>query len=473
MTADLRSQLRSYGAFHDRAQAEVPLDDVIGAGSPVQPLLEPVPPRRLPGWVVAVAAFVVVAAVGATVLLLTSGGDTTGFIDEGTSVPASTTLPVTSVPSDGPSSMILTEVATDDPIETARGTIRFTTLATPEDRHLYPVGATRHGLVALEDEWLRWSTDGVNWEGTPVYGSWFTIDGDDLYVYGALGPVRYTWDGDGWVEAASSEGIGLVDDMAFGPQGTVAVRSSRGSTTAARSAFYYVSADGLDFSEASNPPSPERLPQRESSARCTDDPEPQDAIETFDRVLGSPPTARLLGINGGFLSLTSAHPQDWGRPICEPLLWFSSDGNDWQLVSTESPFGPDAGITDVVESAWTGRFVAVGDSGRPAAWWSDDGLAWHRIETDFSGDGTVWIQAVAAGPRGWVMIATAPGVEGAKATLWFSADGETWDGPYPGPDAYDPGFGYPSVAATDDLIFGVGSLHLYVPAIGRWQPEDH
>jgi hypothetical protein len=45
----------------------------------------------------------------------------------------------------------------------------------------------------------------------------------------------------------------------------------------------------------------------------------------------------VLATDAGFVALTSAaHP---GDDVCAPLLWLSSDGNTWDLVSPDSPFG--------------------------------------------------------------------------------------------------------------------------------------
>lgn len=96
----------------------------------------------------------------------------------------------------------------------------------------------------------------------------------------------------------------------------------------------------------------------------------------------------VLATDAGFVALTSAwHPDG---EICEPLLWFSADGNTWDLVSPDSPFGEMAVVQ--VDDLWgiaerDGRFVAIGRVGgqgqveeQAAIWVSDDGLIWQRFE---------------------------------------------------------------------------------------------
>lgn len=72
---------------------------------------------------------------------------------------------------------------------------------------------------------------------------------------------------------------------------------------------------------------------------------------------------QILATDAGFVALTSAARSD---SVCEPLLWFSTDGDEWELVSDVSPFGELSvvfvdGHAGIAER--NGRYMAVGEIG--------------------------------------------------------------------------------------------------------------
>ena len=145
--------------------------------------------------------------------------------------------------------------------------------------------------------------------------------------------------------------------------------------------------------------------------------------------------------------------------ICEPLVWFSADGAVWELRTPESSFGPEAAIWDV--AAFAGRFVAIGSQGDVFAdkvWVSDDGIEWQRADVpQLEGP----MLSVAGGELGWLLAGYK--LEGTSSELsidmWFSADGVTWDGPYPGPQGLFWAFFRDEPSAGSDAFVSVNGTH--------------
>jgi hypothetical protein len=310
------------------------------------------------------------------------------------------------------------------------------------------------------DDWtsLRWSTDGVRWEGTPVsVDPWrLTRAGDDVIVHGRDGAARYSWNGTGWGETARLDLTGIVEWIAFGPKGAVAVS---GTTM-------YFAPDGLHFQAAEQGPSKD-FPQ--AGAPSEGDLLPHIAAGGCDggfggEGVGPGSIGPVLATPEGFVALTAAHTDDWNNaPICEPLLWFSSDGNLWNLTSNESPFGENAFVSSITDR--DGRFVAIGGVGPQAGrvWVSDDGLIWEQAEIDLDLAGTI-----AAGELGWMLTGVADmSAFSDTQHLWFSHDGHVWDGPYERPEAFRSGYMPPALAVGSDTIFAVGMWDSPVPVIAR------
>jgi hypothetical protein len=355
----------------------------------------------------------------------------------------------------------LTPAPDVDPVlvSTVIGDLEFTTLQFPPGLEFDEgVAWTPFGLVAIDESALWWSTDGVTWEGVPVpVSGGLMVVGDDVVVLGDRSAVWFAWDGTGWIEQTRLELPDQVNHIVFGPRGAVTVTDT----------MLYYSTDGVHFTKAERPPSKDLLPVEESPSTSL----PDDAefgvcpiIEVIDA---------LLATDAGFVALTAAHPNEWNDdPICEPLLWFSADGNNWELVSHDSPFGGTAfvggtaGLDEIAER--DGRFVAAGGvGGRGAVWVSDDGLTWQQADVDLD-----YASTVAVGEMGWMLTG---GLADRREDpihpyMWFSTDGLTWDGPYQLPVALASIWGIaPQLAVGSDAIFGVGGPWDRGPVVGRLQ----
>lgn len=351
------------------------------------------------------------------------------------------TVPPVSMPV-AQAAMILSRVAGPESTATSIGGVTWQAFEM-SDYALVDVLATRHGLVGVDGRsGLRWSTDGETWQGISVSipsARFAAADGDDVLVYGS-GAVRVRWDGRQWgeVERLEIEDELYAEQIVSGPRG--AVLTSRTSTL--------FSSDGRHFTRAARGPDPDRL-----EPGWTD----RDASVggCYSTGWGSGPGEGRVGpvlvTEDGFVALTAGHSADWNRdPMCEPVLWPSPDGSDWELLSRESPFGVGAWVTDVASR--DGRHVAVGGhEGVGAAWVSDDGRTWTRLDL-LVGE----VAAVAAGPAGWVLLEGG----GGPSRAWTSKDGVTWEslpGSWPGVSTL-----FPAISV------GPGT----VVAVGRWKRPD-
>ncbi len=288
---------------------------------------------------------------------------------------------------------------------------------------------TAHGFAAIGGgAAMRTTTDGVNWTASepPLEARHLVASGDDLYALGS-GAVRLAWTGTTWevVDDLSipdpgpeirSEGgyIDFAERMAFGDGVTVMTARSR----------VFFSTDGHIFVPALRGPDPELL-------AGAGDPDSGDfgyAGGCMASWSGGWPGEGSIGpvfaIGGGFVAFTSGHPNDWNNfGMCRPVIWTSSDGSTWDLVSAESPFGPHAIVYAMAER--DGRIVAVGRGGNDGGvmWVSDDGLTWNEIPPEqISGSVTSTPWALAAGEAGWVALF---GEAGTHNGVWamYSLDG--------------------------------------------------
>jgi hypothetical protein len=267
--------------------------------------------------------------------------------------------------------------------------------------------------------------------------------------------TRLAWDGNRWNTAEQIEfpGLGTINHLTFGPRGAVA---------ADLTTIYY-SIDGMTFVEA------ERGPDLSAFVASDQDPEAEEFVEAARMdCRGTYGAERSLirsvvATDAGFVAFTSAsHLAD---AVCAPLLWFSPDGNTWQLVSPESPFGQFAEVNAHSIAEYAGRFVAIGgveSEGRGLVWVSDDALTWRQAGLTLAAPLTV-----DAGELGWVLTgAPIMPTEAGDFGLWFSTDGYTWDGPHPLPDGLLGGYFTPEIVVGADTILGLG-LQEQVFVIGR------
>jgi hypothetical protein len=132
-------------------------------------------------------------------------------------------------------------------------------------------------------------------------------------------------------------------------------------------------------------------------------------------------------------------------PVCEPVIWHSSDGATWEPPTGTSPFPEASYVYDV---AWRdGRFVAVGGIGFDNAkvWTSVDARTWVEIDAlDPAAD--VDVTEVDAGPLGWVIAGTPH--DRSTTVAWYSTDGACWE-------TVPDGVAAPGVAVGDQHVLFV------------------
>ena len=324
-------------------------------------------------------------------------------------------------------------------LSTSIGEIEFTTwIRADGEEPAWEMTETAHGIIGHlgPDGTPAWSLDGITWtEIRPSveprgWSDRSAADGDDVFVWSVDDGVgRTAWDGTGWTEAETFYNP-LLDGASrtvAGPRGIVAVRGDR--------VYYW---DGTGFTEAAQPPDPLLHPG--SSAGCAAQ---QDRLGWgIMKELAGP----VIATDNGFVALAARSEDDWHRfPVCEPLVWFSPDGNEWLPTTDESPFGEGSVVRDLAVAG--GRIVAVGGTTLEEAgvWASDDGITWER--TDF---GSYSMLRVAGGARGWIAVG--------HGDMWFSPDGLVWDGPYQRPPGWADIWNAVGVAMLDDRIIGVGEL---------------
>ena len=296
----------------------------------------------------------------------------------------------------------------------AFGEIRWQAYTPPVGRAIGDGVATPHGFVA-GGEFSVTSPDGVNWTTfePPLNARNFAVSGDDLYALGA-GAVRLTWTGTTWqaanvLQINGLESGRLIEHMAFGDGATV---MSDGSEI-------FFSTDGTTFNPALQGP----------------DPAGEDNI------------GPVFSTGSGFVAYTCGHRDIWGE--CGPIIWTSNDGNTWDRVSTESPFGSNTWVLDIAER--DGRFGAIVRMqprnvwGDETLWVSEDGLTWNEVPPERI-DGSITDEtpvSIGAGEAGWVVLR--------GGALMYSLDGLNWVAP-DGPPKIRWGYWAPSAVVGKDRI---------------------
>jgi hypothetical protein len=322
-----------------------------------------------------------------------------------------------------------TPAATFTVTGSAFGPITWSTIDTRGDRFWWPLVGTPHGpLVAVERAAGEGRVVELRWPGPD--GRWLGLTlADDVagmrpigadVIVGTVGDslppaIWIRWSGSGWAigEPVALDGAMDVNDAAVGPLGVLVTDGIA----------VQVSTDGRAFVRAGQPPAKAKL--QPTVTECV-------FLGTSSRGVGKGHIGPMMVTDRGFVALTAADPADWSiDPTCEPLVWFSTDGSAWDLVSTSSPFGSGAYVREVASRA--GRHVAIG--GIPsslaepgAVWVSDDGLAWERLAMPEPA-GTCPLEEplacghtysrVVAGEAGWIILDF-------EGFAWTSADGRLW-----------------------------------------------
>ncbi|HEY5435697.1 MAG TPA: hypothetical protein VIK13_10725, partial [Candidatus Limnocylindrales bacterium] len=127
-------------------------------------------------------------------------------------------------------------------------------------------------------------------------------------------------------------------------------------------------------------------------------------------------------------------------------------------------------------AAGPGGFVVVGSQNGPGgsrstAWYSPDGLAWTRTQSDLGGDSAGAV--VQFGP-GYVAAGWTPGENGVdRALFWTSPDGRTWAAAPDAKDLHDVGSTPRLAAVPQHLVAFGGKSHAWVasePLV--WTSQD-
>ncbi len=391
----------------------------------------------------AIAAVVLVTVAGLVTLRLVRSDPVS--IDE--PAPVTSTQTTTTESPDTDAAMVgadgaleLAPVEGFDPVRlsTSIGEIEFTTWVHPDgEEPPWAMTETAHGVVGAmsPDGTLAWSADGITWIEIPFptdadgWSDQSATGTDDLLVSSVDdGVVRASWDGTGWVAAEI-----FPDSRLDGAGATVVGR--RGTVVVHNADVYYW--NGAAFVEATRPPDPSL--HAGSSPACS-----------AHSWLGSGMLAELgpvAATDDGFIALAARNEDDWHSfPVCEPIVWFSTDGTEWAPTTDESPFGEGAVVRDIAVAG--GRIVAGGGTSYfdAAVWVSDDAVTWEHADLDGA-----HILQVAGSDRGWV-------AAGHGNIMWFSPDGRTWDGPYERPPGWGDIWDIVGVAMLDDRIIGVGEF---------------
>jgi len=133
------------------------------------------------------------------------------------------------------------------------------------------------------------------------------------------------------------------------------------------------------------------------------------------------PEVALAGGPNGFVVVGAAPPN-------MPLVAFSSDGTNWELIGPEGlPNSENAWFATVVAGA--DGFLVLGTGADPGSstfiWHSDEGRSWTAAELPDLADGPATVTAT---DGGWVLLAAnMDDFQGAAAAeVWTSNDGLQW-----------------------------------------------
>jgi hypothetical protein len=139
----------------------------------------------------------------------------------------------------------------------------------------------------------------------------------------------------------------------------------------------------------------------------------------------------IQAFDGGLVAM----PTPWWCPdgVSGTSYWLSTDGRSWEALELAGAFRDDV-LIQSLHTASDGHLVAVGNivgivddptepwELEPAAWRTDDGRTWERLEG--------WdlpTQSVVTNEDGGLLISRDPWASASQMSVWGSGDGYTWE----------------------------------------------
>ena len=444
MSVDLERDLRTYMAYLDEV-----LPTLIGdeAASEIPTLVPSLPPTQRRGWVVALgAAVVVLVVVGGLALLTFTGGS--GGVDDGDVI-----APM------GPVELL--------PGQWVRvpGGEAFTPidLVAVEGSIIDGMAAGENGLVAVGTEKIGYpneeaavwtSVDSTDWERLPL----------DPSVFGTSGRLGFI--------VAGGSGFVIAGEV----DGAPGIWTSGDGSTWAREIFPadaetftgLVASDGLLVAEGFVIGEDLNFTGIWTSNDGSTWSRVSEVASGGNPIVAAGPIIVVLGKVCEWVDLAQ------GIASCEPTVWTSPDGEDWDRhePSGEMPWDDQGPIQGLV-AAWFGdRLIALGSTG---AWASIDGIDWTRLPEAtevFTGvvavstEGGEILPAVdlndlASNAERLVAVGRARTTDGEVGAIWISTDGTNWDRVGDDPALFGPAGdtgGLRQVTRTSEGFVAVGNF---------------
>lgn len=461
MSPDLSTRVRSYAEELERDVAHVTVTEIeqrLADAAPKPVAVRLRTRRRIPGWAAAVvAAFLVLTAIGGAALVF--GGDAADVVDE----PASTMAPP---PSSSPLSTGWTPVGP----EAFSGAVPEELPSVLEaDGLLMASGCVETVTSCRASVWT--STDGEAWAEVPDAATGFPADSWGVMAKGDPGFVMVgstcsdedgcqtlVWsspDGVRWTQGESAPLPTCASPCELGVEEVVAARFgfvARGLLGQidpfVDDGFLLFSEDGLDWS----------VSQRVTGDHFDSLLRVGDSVVAFGR-------GDVWTTTDGLIWVTTAHAEDG------PLGGFPPPGGCPEGCS------PPHSFEDVL--LFDDRIVAVGrtdlgDGARPAAWYSENGVAWQEatlVASDVDEGVEEQSLAVAAVFDGSLVALSHPDSDG-RVTIWTSPDGAVWtEDPGAGPQLGGYTCCPPELVATSEGLLAVG-YGRWETVLWIWRPPD-
>ncbi len=293
------------------------------------------------------------------------------------------------------------------------------------DAMMFGVESSSSGFVAvgydgtLDAAAVWWSTDGTTWQRSPYDTSFAKAEMDDV-AEGPQGTIAvghadngYDLDSAVWIGAGNTWSGVPEDPAVFGGSGDQymkAIAAGGPGWVAVGSAEYgdaavWTSVDGMNWM---------RVPHDEA-------------------VFGGAQSQVMAGVTAGGPGVVAVGSD---RGLDAAAVWTSVDGVNWARVPhDEAVFGGPALQSMEAVTAGGPGLVAVGSDSSgadsdAAVWTSVNGLTWTRVphdETVFGGSEDQVMKDVTAGGPGLIAVGFDQKGADQDAAVWTSVDGLTWE----------------------------------------------